>query len=107
MVGVLCAGREATKGVREAVRNARRGIVWCQIEDMKDGVGRVRQLLWNQRVSALGAEGVGVGLRYLSNARKAKEEAVDNEVVLTWRGDPWAQLEVHQEKSESSGRSSE
>ncbi|MCJ1282254.1 hypothetical protein MMC26_001577 [Xylographa opegraphella] len=89
VVGVLCAGREATKGVREAIRNARRGLVWCQIEDMGEGVGRVRQMLWNQRVGALGAEGVSVGVRHTLVAGDVGERGCHDEVVLMWKGEVW------------------
>ena len=33
VIGVLCAKREATAGVREAVRRCRRGVIWVMIED--------------------------------------------------------------------------
>lgn len=89
VVGVLCAGREATKGVRDAIRSARKALVWCQVQDMGDGVGRVRQLLWNQRVSALGAEGVGVGIRYSSQDSLNEAADLDAELVLTWKGEVW------------------
>ncbi|MCJ1437841.1 hypothetical protein MMC27_007228 [Xylographa pallens] len=89
VVGVLCAGREATKGVREAIRNARRGLVWCQIEDMGAGVGRVRQMLWNQRVGALGAEGVSVGIRHTLVAGEVEGRNSYDEVVLMWKGEVW------------------
>ncbi|MCJ1474453.1 hypothetical protein MMC13_003111 [Lambiella insularis] len=74
VVGVLCTGREATKGV----------------QDVGEGVGRVRQLLWNQKVGALGAEGVGVGIRYSSRGDLNFEVGeIDGEVVLTWKGEVW------------------
>lgn len=40
VVGVLCAKREATAGVREAVRRCRRGIVWVMIEDSEKAFER-------------------------------------------------------------------
>ena len=89
MVGVLCASREATKGVREAIRNARRGLMWCQIEDIGEDVGRVRQMLWNQRVGALGAEGVSVGIRHMLVAGDVKDQDSHDEVVLMWKGEVW------------------
>ena len=92
VVGVLCAGREATKGVREAIRNARRGLVWCQIEDMGAGMGRVRQMLWNQRVGALGAEGVSVGIRHTLVAGEVEGRTSYDEVVLMWKGEVWEPL---------------
>ncbi|MCJ1291786.1 hypothetical protein MMC34_003331 [Xylographa carneopallida] len=92
VVGVLCAGREATKGVREAIRNARRGLVWCQIEDLGNGVGRVRQMLWNQRIGVLGAEGVSVGIRHTLVAGDVKDRVSHDEVVLMWKGEVWEPL---------------
>ncbi|KAL8660649.1 MAG: hypothetical protein Q9202_006353 [Teloschistes flavicans] len=88
VVGVLCAKREATKGVREAVRRSKRPVVWVMLEDWgaEEGTGgMVRQILWNQRVSELGAEGVGVGVKYLPG----EKEGVRKEVGLTWRGELW------------------
>lgn len=86
VVGVLCAKREATKGVREAVRRSTVPALWVMLEDVGEGHGRVRQVLWNRRVSELGAEGVGVGLRYLP---REGAEGVEKEVVLTWKGEVW------------------
>ncbi|KAL9576541.1 MAG: hypothetical protein Q9212_007011 [Teloschistes hypoglaucus] len=88
VVSVLCAKREATKGVREAVRRSKRPVVWVMLEDLggEEGTGgKVRQMLWNQRVSDLGAEGVGVGVKY----SPGEKEGVEKEVVLTWRGEVW------------------
>lgn len=91
VVGVLCAGKEATRGVREAIRNARRGLVWCHIEEAEEGLGRVRQLFWNDRVGAQGADSVGVGVRYLLGAgtRNVEGASVEVEVVLTKDGEVW------------------
>ncbi|KAL8778480.1 MAG: hypothetical protein Q9213_007403 [Squamulea squamosa] len=86
VVGVLCAKKEATKGVREAVRRSAAPIMWVMVEDLGQAKGRVRQILWNQKVSELGAEGVGVGLRYLP-VKQGKE--IEKEVVLTWKGEVW------------------
>ncbi|KAI4272211.1 MAG: hypothetical protein LQ337_005459 [Flavoplaca oasis] len=86
VIGVLCAKREATKGVREAVRRSAVPVIWIMIEDLGQGRGNVRQILWNQRVNQLGAEGVGVGARYLPGAEGQK---VKQEVVLIWKGEFW------------------
>ncbi|KAL8672530.1 MAG: hypothetical protein Q9168_002997, partial [Polycauliona sp. 1 TL-2023] len=86
VIGVLCAKREATKGVREAVRRSAAPVIWIMVEDLGEGRGNVRQMLWNQRVSQLGAEGVGVGVRYLSGA-EGKE--LQQEIMLTWKGEVW------------------
>ena len=89
VVGVLCAGKEATRGVRDAIRSARRGIVWCHIEEVEEGLGRVRQLFWNQRVSAQGVGCMEVGVRYLPGVREGAGVGVDTEVVLTQDGEVW------------------
>ena len=84
-VGVLCAKKPATKGVREAVRRSGMPIVWVMVEDLGVRGGRVRQVLWNQRVSELGAEGMAVGLRHAA----ADGEEMEKEAVLLWKGKPW------------------
>ena len=84
-IGVLCAKRPATKGVREAVKRSGTPIVWIMIEDTGNRDGRVRQVLWNQKVSELGAEGMAVGLRHVCEMG----EPMDSEAVLLWKGKPW------------------
>ena len=58
-----------------------RGCVWVMIEDLDEGVvttgregqregairrgGRVKQILWNERVGKMLGEGVGAGVRYV------------------------------------------
>ncbi|KAL8807691.1 MAG: hypothetical protein Q9182_000502 [Xanthomendoza sp. 2 TL-2023] len=93
VVGVLCGKREATKGVREAVRRCGAPVVWVMVEDARDeegtlreGEGRIRQVLWNARVSEMGVEGVGVGVKYTPAGSDRK---VEREVVLTWKGEAW------------------
>ena len=99
VVGVLCGKGPATKGVREAVRRAGSGVVWVCVEDFggRDGDGerrgRVRQVLWNEKVGALGVEGMGVGVRYCGGEGEAREK----ESVLLWKGVPW-EPEVGEEK---------
>ena len=88
VVGVLCATREATKGVREAVRRFGRPVVWVMLEDVGEGEGRVRQVLWNERVAELGAQGVGVQNLYMPQKGKG-DLVVEREVVLTWKGKVW------------------
>ena len=90
-VGVLCAGREATRGVREAVRRSRRGLIWVYVEetvgkDHETEVGapaKVRQLLWNEQVASMGAEGVNVDVKYVS------PDSSEKEVVLTYKDEIW------------------
>ncbi|KAL9600074.1 MAG: hypothetical protein Q9219_003444 [cf. Caloplaca sp. 3 TL-2023] len=84
VIAVLCAKREATKGVREAVRRSKVPVVWVMVEDLGGEEGKVRQVLWNERVREVGAEGVGVGVRYALG-----EGEVGKEVRLTWKGEVW------------------
>ncbi len=81
-VGVLCAKRAATKGVMEAVRRCGIPVVWVMIEDVGEGQGSVRQVLWNKKVAELGGEGVGVGVKYGERGRERVS-------VLMWEGREW------------------
>ena len=134
VVGVLCAKREATAGVREAVRRCTRGVIWVMIEDsdeasergvvgnekgeeeersrMKgekvDGVhegrvGRIKQILWNEKVGRMLGGGVGAGVRYIPDTVKGKG-AWWKEVVLMVDGRVWVPdgpaMEQGQEKLE-------
>ncbi len=84
-IGVLCAKRPATKGVRKAVRRSGMPVVWIMVEDVGHKGGRVRQLLWNQRVSELGAQGMAAGLEHMAG----EKEGMQSETVLLWKGKPW------------------
>lgn len=134
VVGVLCAKREATAGVREAVRRCRRGVIWIMIEDSNeapergvvgdekgeeeaglrvkgekvDGVhdgrlGRIKQILWNEKVERMVGGGVGAGVRYVPDAVKGKG-AWWKEVVLMVDGKVWVPdglgMEQRQDKLE-------
>ncbi|KAI4096321.1 MAG: hypothetical protein LQ344_001147 [Seirophora lacunosa] len=101
-VAVLVAKRQATRGVREAVRCSRVPVVWVMLEDVAERAGcgeteapvgetgRVSQILWNAKVIGLGAEGVGVGVRYLPpTGERVEGGEVEKEVVLTWKGEVW------------------
>ncbi|KAI9789181.1 MAG: hypothetical protein M1816_006315 [Peltula sp. TS41687] len=62
-MGVLCAPREATRGVREALGRSRLPLAFVMLE--ANGAGRVRQFLWNRAaVDRLGFGEVGVTVRY-------------------------------------------
>ena len=119
-LAILCAKKEASKGVRDAVRDAGMGVVWVLIEEGEGGatlgeseglsqgggdaggavendgimeeqrsldetkhtripVGRVRQMLWNQRAANVGLEAVKVGMKYV---RKKAGGEMDREVQL-------------------------
>lgn len=84
-IRVLCAKRPATKGVREAVKRSATPLVWVMIEDTDQDEGKVRQVLWNQRVGELGAQGMAVGLQHSSRGHGT----IANEAVLLWKGKPW------------------
>ena len=106
VVGVLCAKREATAGVREAVRRCRRGVIWVMIEDPNEAsesgvienekvdgvhegrVGRIKQILWNEKVGKMVGGSVGAGVRYIPDAVKGKG-AWWKEVVLMVDGRVW------------------
>ena len=90
-VGVLCARREVTAGVRDALRRSKRGVVWIMVEDLDDagkeeetedgeGVeegdvdvkekleareGRIRQVLWNDRVQKLVGKDTGTSVIHI------------------------------------------
>lgn len=92
-VAVLCAKREATDGVRQAIKRSSRGIVWVMVQDLQDEKGtlmgesdrgRVKQVLWNQHVGGFVGERVGTGLKYVMG----KGEVV-KEVYLTLDGRVW------------------
>ena len=103
-VGVLVGRKEATKGVREAVRRSAVGVMWVMVDeadnreadeegelleneedDEKVPVGRVRQVLWNEKVEIMGATGLGVGVRYF----EGWSGKLEKEVCLTWKGRIW------------------
>ena len=108
-IGVLCAKRGVTAGVRDALRRSRRGIVWVMVEDIDDGgkeckredreevgvsdeevkedrearEGRIRQVLWNDRVQKLVGEETGTGVIY----RLGEEgQPMESEVLMSWKG---------------------
>lgn len=92
-VGVLCAKQAATRGVREAIRRCGIPVVWIMIEE-EGGLGRVRQVLWNEKVAAMGAEGVGVGVRYVVGSSHhagsgATAGGLEKEAILLWEGREW------------------
>lgn len=108
-VGVLMGRKEATKGVREALRRSAVGVMWVMVEEADsmeaDGavddvaelrendeqaheqmpVARIRQILWNEKVETMGATGLGVGVRYFEDLSGKLEK----EVCLTWKGRIW------------------
>ncbi|MCJ1457714.1 hypothetical protein MMC28_008083 [Mycoblastus sanguinarius] len=100
-IGVLCAKRKATMGVRDAVKRCGRGVVWVMIEDLDESDdaaglkeegkesggrrrGRVKQILWNERVGKMVGEGVGAGLRYVPGLN-----GIEKEVCLTLEATVW------------------
>lgn len=118
-IGVLCAKREVTAGVRDALRRSKRGIVWVMVEDLdanigkgdkmggdgeedkrgdgeesKDGDvdleekqegrgGRIKQVLWNDRVQKLVGKGTGTGVIHVPAEDGGPMET---EVLMSWNG---------------------
>ena len=107
-IGVLCAKREITAGVRDALRRSKRGIVWVMIEDLnarkgiteqcgekvgKDDVdtktsqegrkGRIRQVFWNDRVQKLVGQETGTCIVH----RPGQDGApMETEVLMSCNG---------------------
>ncbi|PWY72073.1 hypothetical protein BO83DRAFT_48023 [Aspergillus eucalypticola CBS 122712] len=78
VIGMLVSPREATRGVREALTRSRFPLVWCLV-----GLeGRVRQVLWNERVEGVVGDGLGVGVVYRADAGEQ-----DAEARVTWDGE--------------------
>ena len=116
---LLATPQEATKGVREAMSQSR----WPMAYVKMSLDGRVEQLLWNRNAAAQGLEGVSVVTRYIPKdshpaagpieSQENEEEPVymediaikkpkvmDQEVVMTWKGDVWEwPLDVRSEPS--------
>ena len=107
-IGVLCAKRVVTAGVRDALRRSKRGVVWVMVEDCDDameeggkgggggggggggsggeggaGRGRIRQVLWNERVQVLLGEGAGTGVVHTPGADGG---GMETEVLMSWNG---------------------
>lgn len=108
-VGVLCARREVTAGVRDALRRSKRGVVWVMVEDRDDarkegksegidggeikageskgnGVareGRIKQVLWNDRVQKLVGKVTGTGVIHIPGEDGGRMET---EVLMSWNG---------------------
>ena len=109
-VGVLVGRKEATKGVREALRRSAVGVMWVMVEEeagdvesenmADDGgelsendeqaheqipIAKIQQILWNEKVETMGAAGLGVRVRYFEGLSGKLEK----EVCLTWKGRIW------------------
>ncbi len=107
-IGVLCAKREVTAGVRDALRRSKRGVVWVMVEDLNDAreedrredgeevegdlevkryqgarEGRIRQVLWNDRVQKLVGEETGTGVVYIPGQDGGPMET---QVLMSWNG---------------------
>lgn len=85
-VGVLCAKKPATKGVRETIQRCGMPVVWAMIEDVGEGRSRIGQVLWNEKVNQVGAQGMAVGLKHTP---VADGEGLEKECVLLCKGVPW------------------
>lgn len=111
-IGVLCAKREVTAGVRDALRRSKRGVVWVMVEDLDEATeekkkkkkenrdkveekagaskeikegnhGRIKQVLWNDRVQKLVGEGTGTGVIHIPGEDIGPMET---EVLMSWNG---------------------
>ena len=108
-IGVLCAKREVTAGVRDALRRSKRGLVWVMVEDLDDAKkegkkgtreggekgagasnepeqareGRIKQILWNDRVQKLVGELTGTGVIHVPGEEGGRMET---EVLLSCDG---------------------
>ena len=106
-IGVLCAKKGVTPGVRDALKRSKRGVVWVMVEDVdgaaKEGregneevakgtgdsqedrrarKGRIKQVLWNDRVQELLGEGTGTGVVHIPGDGGRME----TEVLMSWNG---------------------
>lgn len=77
VLGLFVTEKPATRGVRDSLARSRwpMGFVSCS------RVGRVQQMLWNQRAEEEGLEGLGVGLRHAG-----VESEGEQQLLLTWKG---------------------
>lgn len=108
-IGVLCAKREVTPGVRDALRRSKRGVVWVMIEDLDDAKkedkggsgdeveedaridkeakegkeGRIRQVLWNGQVQKLLGEITGTGVIHIPGEVGGRMET---EILMSCNG---------------------
>ena len=86
-IGVLCGKQPATNGVREAVKKSGTPILWIMVEEHAEAkhVGRVRQVLWNERVDELGLQDMSVGLKHV----EGQDEGMEKAAVLLWNNELW------------------
>ena len=136
-IGVLCAKREVTAGVRDALRRSKRGVVWVMVEDLDGNVrkedkmgdgeedktgdaeasedgdvdvkekqeargGRIKQVLWNNRVQKLVGKGTGTGVIHIPAEDGGPMET---EVLMSWNGTvPGCDHQTLEDKSSNSSR---
>ncbi|KAK5628391.1 hypothetical protein RRF57_004106 [Xylaria bambusicola] len=89
VVALFVTQRPATKGVREALAQSRRPLVYLSYS--KDGM--LEQMLWNRRAEEEGLEGMGVTMRLSDKDRPGDAQRL----VLTWKGRPYVPLSTHPE----------
>lgn len=107
-IGVLCARREVTAGVRDALRRSKRGVVWIMVEDRDDvqegksgntdeverragkskenheaREGRIKQVLWNDQVQKLVGGVTGTVVIHIPGEDGGRMET---EVLMSWNG---------------------
>lgn len=83
-VAVLCSQKSATKGVRDAIKNANVPLIWMQIVQDDAQGAKVHQMLWNVPVQVMGARGLDVTVK--------REGATDElgEIALLWENEIWS-----------------
>ena len=84
VLGLLVASKEATRGVRGALRRSR----WPLGLVLVTEGGGVRQFLWNAVAEECGLGGLGVGVRY-AYADGDGGKGVEGGIVMTWMGEVW------------------
>ncbi|RMD41762.1 hypothetical protein DV735_g3357, partial [Chaetothyriales sp. CBS 134920] len=93
VLGIVVGTTAATKGVVDGLKRAGRALVWLCVDEVDADAkqpdeyglkaGRIRQVLWNHRASALGLEGVDVVKRHYTSPHQQER---GDEVELHWRG---------------------
>lgn len=103
VLGILVATREATRGVREALRRSSipLGFVMATADE-----GKILQFIWNNEASENGLEGMGVTTRYMhdTGSGRGNGDGVEREIALTWNGFALKKIEVKAEEPAEDGK---
>ena len=84
VLGALVSPLAATKGVREAMARSLYPMLWLTMmsDEKEDGLGSIKQILWNRPATDLGLEGLDVVVQHTS------EPLSQHDVGLVWEGKP-------------------